>query len=99
MSLNERYREIYARLYGFKDHCDEQHHHVMRELEKELALRPEEQALSLLRQLVNLTEHFDDAVWYDKDNVRHPAVTPLVHTLAAEVRQYLDERQPQGERE
>lgn len=60
-----------------------------------LSKPPEEQALSLLRQLVNLTEHFDDAVWYDKDNVRHPAVTPLVHTLAAEVRQYLDERQPQ----
>lgn len=67
-------------------------------LKAQLAPRPEEQALSLLRQLVNLTEHFDDAVWYDKDNVRHPAVTPLVHTLAAEVRQYLDERQPQGER-
>jgi hypothetical protein len=40
MTLNQRYRTIYARLYGFKDHCDEQHHHVMRELEKELELQP-----------------------------------------------------------
>jgi ribosomal protein S15P/S13E len=72
----------------------------LRELLREAwnaASRPEEQALSLLRQLVNLTEHFEDAVWYDKDNVRHPAVTPLVQTLAAEVRQYLDEREPQKE--
>ena len=49
MTLNERYRDIYARLYGFKDFCDEQHHHVMRELEKELASRPESDGRSMTR--------------------------------------------------
>ena len=41
MSLNERYRAVYMRLYGFKDFCDEQHNNVMRELEKELSAVPE----------------------------------------------------------
>lgn len=32
--LIELYREIKIKLYGFYDDCDEEHHHVLREMEK-----------------------------------------------------------------
>jgi hypothetical protein len=48
MTLNERYRAVYMRLWDFKDFCDEQHNITMRELEKELEAP---QALALLREL------------------------------------------------
>lgn len=67
MTLNERYRAIYMRLYGFKDFCDEQHNNVMRELEKEIqSLRPE----------VGLPSH---PVLGECEDCGHKIVTPLHH--------------------
>ena len=51
-----------------------------------------DKGMSLLRQMVNLVDHFHTAVWYDKDKNRHPAVTPLMLTLAAEVREYVNKQ-------
>lgn len=36
MTLRDRYNAIYARLWGYRDDCDAQHHAVLRELEKEV---------------------------------------------------------------
>lgn len=64
MTLLERYRTVYARLWGFKDHCDEQHNITMRELEKELkSLQPEATELaSLIKEGSRLQlEHIEAA--------------------------------------
>ena len=66
--------------------------------ELEAAARPEavltdEKAASLLRQFSTITKRMKDAVWYDKDENRHPAVTPLYEALAEEVNAYLPQVQ------
>jgi hypothetical protein len=53
------------------------------------ASRPEDRAHSLLRQVVNVTDALKDAVWYDRQEQRHPAVTPAMKALADEIRMYM----------
>ncbi len=60
--------------------------------------RTDETAASLLRQFVSITKHMKDAVWYDKDENRHPAVTPLYEALAEEVNAYLPQSHETSEK-
>lgn len=55
MTLRDRYNAIYARLWGYRDDCDAQHHAVLSELEKEL-----DEVLDALCNLLIAEEDYGD---------------------------------------